>query len=245
MRRRLYVHPWVWAMLAGALLWSLVFATCCHAQGLAVDRQTTRWLARGMLGEPQTTFLADSTLNRFVNYGQHLTMLALGERTSVVIDTFITVTGRLRYEMVNVAVTTSDTIQASRVAAVIQKSVSAAGSEEVALAYIPSDLLGKPQSGVVPAFYSVLGRNLLLGKSPNGGDTLFVYMLRVPRDLTTDATLLSVSKEDQLAVALAACVMWDMADNQIQRAQLRWQLWQAAIGLKGYPQLPSQVQGGQ
>lgn len=242
--RRFKVHR-VWWIAIGALLFLSALNVLANAQGLTVDRINTRHLVRDMLGEPQVTYLPDSTLNRFVNYGQHLTMLALSEKTSVVVDTILTTVGRLRYELAPTAPNpaTVDTIMASRVATVISKGSTASGSEEVALAYIPPDLLGKPQSGTVPAFYSVIGRNLLLGKSPLAGDTLFVYMVRVPRDLSADATLLSVSKEDQLAVALSACVFASLRDKQVTAAQQYWQLWQAATGFKGYPQFQEPTGG--
>lgn len=236
MRRGIYIHPWVWASLIGLLFWACVIAAISHGQTMNVDRKSTMSAVRDFINEPGTTYLPDSALVRIVNYSQQTLMLAMRERTSVIIDTFLTTTANLRYYLRDTKAT-SDTVMASRVAMVIQKASTASGGEEVALAYIPPDLVGRPQSGTVPAFYTVVGRELILGKSPLGGDTLFVYMTRVPRDLTADATALSVSKEDQPAVIYLSAALAMLRDRQIQAAQIYWQLWQAHTGFKGYPKM--------
>jgi hypothetical protein len=82
------------------------------------------------------------------------------------------------------------------------------------------------------AFYTVIGRQLLLGRSPTGGDSLFVYLLRVPKDLDNDTVNVSVAKEDQTAIVLLASAWVAMRESQIERATLLYRMYSDHVALK-------------
>jgi hypothetical protein len=194
-----------------------------------------------MLGEPTGVYLPDTTLNRMIHFAQHETMLALKEKTSAVCTTLVTTPSTTRY----IISKTTDTVLTSVVSLVLYKDMTAAGGEERALSYVPPELIGQIGSGESPAHYTVVGRYLVLGKSPIGSDTLYVCMSRVPRDLSAIGTLLTVAKEDQSAVAFYAAMLASLRDKQVATAQLYWQMWQAHVGMKGYAVPPEQGVGGQ
>ena len=234
---RVRVHPWLWAFLIAALMWAIVIFygyQLANAQTFVVDRGALNFMVRDMTTEPTTTYLPDSTLNRFINIAQNQTMLALREKTSVIIDTIVTSPSRLRYYLADTKAT-SDTVMAGRVAMVIQKDATAIGGKERALGYLSPELVGQTMQGPTPGFFTVMDRHLILGESPYGGDTLFAYMGRVPRDLSSATTALTVSKEDQVAVALYASFLVYMRDHQIQMAQRMFEAWQAHVAMKAYP----------
>jgi len=210
------------------------------AQNFTVDRAMTNAAVRDMIGEPSTVYLADTTLNRMINFAQHDVMLALTENTNVIIDTVVTSPTMLRYYLKDTKAT-SDSIIASRIAAVIHKDNTASGGKERALAYVPPQTLGRTGAGEVPAFYTVVGRNLLLGESPLGGDTLFLYMLPIPRDLSSGTTALSVAKEDQFAVILYSSALAMARDKQYSQAKMYWDMFNFHLGTKTGPLLNNRV----
>lgn len=187
---------------------------------------------RDLIKEPSKTYLADTALTRMVNMAQYQTAIALKHFTGVTIDTFTTTVNNLRYYLKNVATTRSDTVMAGSVGAVIYKESSPAGGGEHALTYVAPELLGNIGSGELPSHYTVLGRHLLLGKSPLAGDTLFVYMHRVPLNMTADADSLIVSQEDKDAVAFYAAALAMAGDHQYQAAAFYLQLWDRHVGNK-------------
>ena len=176
--------------------------------------------------ETQTTFLPDTTLDRLVHFAQHEVLLATQDQ--FVIDTIITTNKLTRYLLTSTTAT-QDTILTGTVGLVVYKAETNAGGSETALRYLPPELVGQTNEGSTPATYTLLGRNLVLGASPGGSDTLFVYMNIVPRDLSADATKLTVAKEDQFAVALYAAMLVSLRDKQLQAAQLYQGLYQAHI----------------
>lgn len=194
--------------------------------------KSLRSTVRDNINEPSTVYLPDSSLTRMVNSAQTETFLALKHFTGVTIDTFITSVNTVRYYLKNVATTRSDSVQSGSVAAVIYKDVNAAGGNEKALEYTVPELIGKYQTGTIPSHYTVLGRHLVLGKSPLGGDTLFVYMNRVPLTMSSDGDSLNVAQEDKEAVAWYAAALALAADKQYQGAAFYFQLWDRHVNNK-------------
>lgn len=230
--RKLEIHPWVWAFIVAIAMWVLVFYAISNAQTMSLDRKSTTSAVRDFLGEPSTTYLPDTALVRIVNYAQQMTTVALREKTTMVIDTIVTSVARLRYPL---NPSTVDSTIAGRVAMVIQKEPTASGGKEKALAYLPPELVGQTLASTVPSFYTVIEKHLILGESPLGGDTLFVYVNRAGKNLDADTTALRISKEDQAAVIYLSCALVCLRDKQVQQAGFYWQLWQAHTGFKGYP----------
>jgi len=227
-------------VVAAVLLWAGSWA---WSQTLLSNRGQMRYFVRDLLGEPSTIYIGDTTINRMLNYAQQEAMIALGERSTVRIDTIVTTANVLRYELAHTGTSPIDTIMSGRVAGVTVKDAAAAGGQEHALSYIPPELIGKPGTGTMLAYYSIAGRNLLLGKSPTGGDSIFVYMLRVPKDLDNDTVKVSVAKEDLVSVVLLASAWCAMRDMQTDRAQLFYKMYSDHVALKR--QQPGQTTAAQ
>lgn len=227
------------------ILGVVVLSACSFAWGqtLLSNRGQMRYFVRDLLGEPSVTYVGDTTINRMLNYAQQEAMIALGERSTVRIDTIVTTANVLRYTLLHTGDAPVDTIMSGRVAAVTVKDAAAAGGQEHALSYIPPELIGKPGTGTMLAYYSIAGRNLLLGKSPTGGDSVFVYMLRVPKDLENDTVKVSVAKEDLVSIVLLASSWCALRDMQTERATLLYKMYSDHVALKR--QQPGQAVGGQ
>lgn len=208
------------------------------------DRKSTVSAVRDIIKEPRTAFLVDTALIRMVNYAQITTMVALKEKTKVRQDTLVTSPARVRYYMANTQ-DLADSIMSGSLAMVILKEATAIGGKEYALAYVPYEMVGKTLADGGPAFYTVVNRQIILGQSPYGGDTLIMFYNVVPKLLDTDSTDLTVAPEDQPAVIYMAAMLASLADKQVQVAQLYWNLWQAHTGFKGYPPQESDKGKGQ
>lgn len=232
--RRVYIHPWAWAFLAGLLVWTILVASIANSQNLENKRGSTKSAVRDFVKEPSTTYLVDTALSRMVDFAQKTTMLALKEKTKVRQDTLVTSPARVSYYMANTQ-DAADSVMAGGLAMIILKEATAIGGKEYALAYIPYEMVGKTLSDGGPSFYTVVNRQVILGQSPYGGDTLILFYNVVPRNLDNDTTSLTIAREDQPAVVYMACMISALADHQYQGAQLWWNLWQAHTGFKGYP----------
>ena len=197
-----------------------------------MDRQATNYTVRDLLGEDRSASIMDTTLNRLVHFAQHETMLALMGHSAWVIDTITTTNTITRYLLTHTSATPQDTVLTGHIGAVIHKQGTQAGGNETALRFIPPELIGHTLEGVNPATYSLIGRNLLLGRSPSGSDSLFVYMYRVPRDLSANTTALTVAKEDQFAVVLYASMLASLRIGDLQGARFYQELWANHINKK-------------
>ena len=208
----------------------LLLATSEFASGQALDsltRRQTRYAVRGMIGENSTVYMADSTLNRFINLAHRVTLMALRGKTGAVVRlNIVTTAGTIRYAI-------PDTVMQGIVPVVIvDDSAATSVNDQYALKYVPPEQLGSLGSELDPMAFTIEGKNLVLSKSPRTGDTLQTYLIPLGQDLKSDSLLLSVAKEDWAAVTTLAAMWADLADHQLESAKLRWETWNALVGLK-------------
>lgn len=215
-----------WVCLGPALV--LILASGASAQGLGNNRLGMNQLVRGLLLEEVTAYLPDTTLNRFINYAHREVKTVLGGKTAIVFDTVITTTGVIRYTL-----TPANASSVSgRVSLVVLKESDLQGGEQHALQEVPPEIIGKTGESTEPGTYAMLGQTLVLGKSPQGGDTLFVYLTTVATDLSADGTALEVAEEDELALAWLASALVLMRDKQYEGAQSMVELYRMHISSK-------------
>jgi len=220
MLARIYLRLSLFAVI---LLWSGV----AEAQTFATTRIEMNRYVRGLTNEPLTTYLADTTLNRFIYYSHRTTMLALGGMTDADIDTVITSRGQKSYTL-----TGATTEMRGGISGVSRRTETNQGGGDVALALITPDQVGRLGAGVIPAHYYMDGEFLVLGGTVLGSDTLFVHYVPLAAALTADGTAMTVSEEDFEAVAFLTASKVFFFKHNMQMGQVYYQMWQAEIALK-------------
>lgn len=203
-----------------------------QAQTMPNTRIGMNRLVRGLASEPTGTYLADTTLDRFISYAHRVTKATMGAVTDVDLDTIVTSSNLARYPLAD-ATAGQGVAERGKVTAVFLRDAEAIGHGERMLQYAPVEAMGVTGDQAPGSFYTIMGDVLALSQSPNGGDTLFVYYSNVSADLDADATALEVAEEDELAVAMLTLAWVKIRDQQLQTAQLAFQWWQQAIAMKG------------
>lgn len=196
----------------------LLGATTAHAQ--IRDLAGVRYAVRGLLAEPTTTYLPDSILNKFVNMAHRETILALGPATVISLDTLVTTNRVTRYTL------NSD---CSSVYTVVLKKLS---GEERSLGEIDPAQMGKIGQDQSPNYYFNPGQYLILGQSPEGGESLFVYYNPNAVNLTADTSSLQNDDDDDQAVVWLTTAMVLERDKQLENAQRMRIAWDAHVRMK-------------
>lgn len=204
--------------LALSLLLMLPAVTAANAQ--IRDLAGVRYAVRGLLAEPTTTYLPDSLLNKFVNVAHRETMLALGSATVISLDTIVTTARVTRYTL---------NTDCSSIYTVVFKKLT---GEERSLAPISPEQMGKIGQDQSPNYYFNPGQYVILGQSPEGGESLFVYYNPVAVNLTADTSSLQNDDDDDQAVVWLAAMMVLERDKQLEEAQAMRQLWEAHVRMK-------------
>ncbi|HBA71721.1 MAG TPA: hypothetical protein DCZ63_05875 [Geobacter sp.] len=202
--------------------WGIVLVLLMFHDSYAQIRDLvgTRYAVRALLAEPATTYLADSTLNKMVNIAHRMTLRELGDRTIVGVDSIVTTPGLTRY---------APNSDFARITGVVRRSTTATGGMDFALAYIDPEQLGRLGVGPYPEHYYQSGRFLVLGQSPQGGDTLVVYYVPYARNLDTDTTQLQVAPEDHQTVVFLAAALATARDYNQVMAQVWLNLWTVGV----------------
>jgi hypothetical protein len=200
------------------------------AQTFSNDRIGMNRYVRGLVQEPQTTYLPDTTLNRIIFYAHRTTAMALGEYTDIDIDTIVSTQGKHEYALA--ASGGSEGAMVGRVAGVSRRRETNQGGGDVGFVEVDFSQIGKLGEGTVPNSYTVKGEHLVLGTTPMGGDTLFVYYMPLPNDLDGDAEALTVTEEDFEAVAMLAAAKVKWRDHQVQVGGMYYQVWKDLVAMK-------------
>lgn len=211
----------------------LLIGPAAFGQGLDDNRLGINYLVRGLVNEPSTTYLPDTTLNRLIHFANRTTLLALGENTNVDTATILCVDQQHVYSLNSNAITGS-------VVSVRYTQAAAEGDGDIGLVEVDPELAGKLGEGVPPNSYFVDGGYIFLGTSPSTNDTLRVTYVPRPQDLLADDSTLYVADEDVMAVAYLTAAYVYFRDMQVNLGTTYYQLWQQAVALK---QRPVQVQG--
>lgn len=181
---------------------------------------------RSLTGDVENTYVHDTTYARYLHYALRETRLALGPTTRVDSDTITLTLNRLCYSL------RSDAM-AGRVGAVLHRQSGPGGAEESFLARVEPAVLGNIGDTPPGAHYAILGSNLCLSQSPGGSETIIVYQLTLPTDLSHPDSTLYISEEDEIAVGFLAAAMTFLDAGNIQAAQLLYGWWQNHLRLKG------------
>ena len=208
-------------LVAWAIILVLLMFHDSHAQ--IRDLIGTRYAVRALMAEPTATYLADTILNKLINMAHRTTLDLLGDKTLVEIDTIIASNGVVRY--------TPNSNMAS-ISGVVRRDPAIIGGADKALAEITPQMLGRINQGSAPDFYYQIGGFLILGQSPEGGETLFVYYVPYARNLDLDTTSLQVGVEDHQAVVLLAASEVALRDRQLDLADRLRAMWEFYIGRK-------------
>lgn len=202
-------------------LLGLLFAGSAQAQDIGYTRIHMRWMVRDIIGEPQTTYYSDSTINRLLNYAQAQTKAAMGPATTTAVDRQACAVGQVQY------IVPSGAIKGS--ASVIGVTFwEAAKTTMRGLREVPVSLVGRSNGS-----YALTNNHILLGFEPVAvTDSVIIYYVDKATDLTADNTPLSVSDEDALAVVNLAISMLLHRDKQSQDAQVFYSMWKDYIDRK-------------
>ncbi len=220
------------ALVVGTGLVMVIASSVC-AQGMANDRVSMMYFLRDVVNEPQTKFLDDTTAARFLNYAQRETQLALMSKSRVTLDTVITSTNIIRYALNTDAMSGSPPF-------VIQRRNTESGGGEVIMRYVPIEQLVPTGAQSPGGWYSMQGQNMILGASPNGDDTLFIYYTSIGIDLAASDSAMSVAEEDELAVVMYAATLVALRDRQLQWAGFYYRMWTDHLAIKGVYLAPPQ-----
>lgn len=222
-RLRYRGYQWRRGQSAALVIWIilLVLLMFHDADAQIRDLAGTRYAVRAIMTEPSTTYLVDSTLNRFINIAHRETILALGERTAIKLDTIVTTNRVTRYEL--------NTDCGSVFLPVLKK----LSGDEVSLIRIDPSQMGKIGQGQQAASYFQPGDYMVLGQSPEGGETLFVYYVPIAKNLDVDTTSLQNADDDDQAVVWLAASMVCERDRQLELAQQLRLAWEFHLRLKG------------
>jgi hypothetical protein len=184
---------------------------------------------RDLIGETSITYVADTTINRSLNWAQWVTLVTLRENTAIATDTIVLAQSQMDYTITDLG---DGDVMAGGIVAINRRTESSQGSGSVGWIEISPNQIGKLGEGVIPNSYTVVGDRLLFGTRPVGGDVLDVYYVPVADTLANDATELAIAVEDQPAMLFLAASLICARDKQLQQAQLYFQMFQAHVQAK-------------
>ena len=214
-------------MLALAFVIGFFWWTDGHTQTIDHTRLSANQAVRDMLAELQTTFLPDTALNRILNYAHNEASIALGAATNI--DTFRIVTNNQQQWY---SVSDSNSIS-GKIAGVGRRIETDQGGGEIGFVEIQSSQIGKLGEGVIPNSYAVQGGYIGLGTPPNGGDTLIVYYIPQPNELTADSSDVTLAVEDEPAMIFLSNALVMARDHQPNLAQFWLNLYMLHLQSKG------------
>lgn len=211
--------------------------------GLGNDRLSQIQFVRDLTGERTTTYVGDTTIARLLYFAQIETKVALGSVTSdpdgdFDIDTIVTTANIVSYKL------RSDHMH-GRVSLIIHRAKTTSGMDvgaERIMHRLPLTALRETGEDA-PWSYGVKGHHVILGSSPFGGDTLFVYGTVDPTKLLATDSTFSLPIEDEPALGLLTAAWVVLYDNQIQLSQIYYQMWQNHVRMRREDAVPQGVQG--
>lgn len=189
------------------------------------DRIDINRYVRDMTANLQTTFVPDTAINRIINVAHQATMLALAGASNIDIDTIITTQGKMAY-------TIDANAMLGSVSGVSRRIETSQGGGDIGFVEIDLSQIGKLGEGVIPNSYALRGNQVLLGTTPTGSDTLFVYYTPIANTMDADTADVSLATEDDAALVFLACALTCFRDKQLNLGQQYVALWRDMVGLK-------------
>lgn len=202
-------------VFAVALVLAIVSSAC--GQGLANTRITMNFAVRDLLKEPSTAALPDTTLNRFINYAQRETGMALGMFRDT--DT----------SSISLAIDVHQELPSDAISGVVLAATYHNGAGgDWGLRQVPPFMVNQYDKA-----FAIVGDFILLGFTPAASSKLTLVYSKITTDLAADATAMTIDEEDEIAVILYAACLATQRDKQISHATLLYQMWRDHISFRG------------